>query len=52
MSPAQREVVDSSEHCAPKRRRYFFLRRFVVLRAVFLAADFVFDLAFFAMLPS
>jgi hypothetical protein len=34
-------------------RPYFFLRelfRFAVLRAVFLAADFVFD--FFAILPS
>jgi hypothetical protein len=37
---------------APKRRRYFFFLRFVVLRAVFFAADFVFDFAFFAMLPS
>ena len=31
---------------------YFFFLRFVVLRAVFFAADLVFDLAFFAMLPS
>jgi hypothetical protein len=33
----------------------FFLRelfRFAVLRAVFLAADFVFDFDFFAILPS
>ena len=37
---------------APRRRRYFFFLRFVVLRAVFFAADLVFDLAFFAMLPS
>jgi len=35
-------------------RRYFFFafRRFAVLRAVFFAADFVFDFAFFAILPS
>jgi hypothetical protein len=35
-------------------RRYFFafLRRFAVLRAVFFAADFVFDFDFFAILPS
>jgi hypothetical protein len=42
----------SSEPKAPKRRRYFFFLRFVVLRAVFFAADFVFVFAFFAMLPS
>jgi len=37
------------------RLRYFaafFFRRFAVLRAVFFAADFVFDFAFFAILPS
>ena len=37
------------------RLRYFaafFFRRLAVLRAVFFAADFVFDFAFFAILPS
>ena len=34
-----------------KRRSYFFFRRFV-LRAPFFAADLVFVLRFFAMLPS
>jgi hypothetical protein len=38
---------------APTRRYFFaFLRRFAVLRAVFFAADFVFDFDFFAILPS
>jgi hypothetical protein len=31
---------------------FFFDLRFAVLRAVFFAADFVFDFAFFAILPS
>jgi hypothetical protein len=37
---------------APKRGRHFFLRRFAVFLTDFFAADFVFVLAFFAMLPS
>jgi hypothetical protein len=39
---------------APTRRYFAFLRpfRFAVLRAVFFAADLVFDLDFFAILPS
>ena len=42
-----------SKRLAPTRRYFFaFLRRFAVLRAVFFAADFVFDFAFFAILPS
>jgi hypothetical protein len=49
-------VFAYSKTFAPRRRYYaFFLRpplRFAVLRAVFFAADFVFDFAFFAILPS
>src|SRR5262245_32534866 len=42
-----------AKRLAPTRRYFFaFLRRFAVLRAVFFAADFVFDFAFFAILPS
>jgi len=42
-----------AKRLAPTRRYFFaFLRRFAVLRAVFFAADFVFDFDFFAILPS
>jgi hypothetical protein len=42
-----------SKWLAPTRRYFFaFFRRFAVLRAVFFAADFVFDFDFFAILPS
>jgi hypothetical protein len=47
------EAAFGEKPLAPTRC-YFFLRpfRFAVLRAVFFAADFVFDFAFFAILPS
>jgi len=49
-------VLDVSKTLASTRRGYFAFRfavlRFAVLRAVFFAADFVFDFAFFAILPS
>ena len=52
-SPIVRCDLRLSKTLAPTRRYFFaFLRRFAVLRAVFFAADFVFDFAFFAILPS
>ncbi len=50
MSPVQSVTLFEAE--ASKRRCYFRLLRFAVFLAGFFAADFVFDLAFFAMLPS
>ena len=54
-----RRLCDGAFSCAktlaPTRRYFAFLRppfRFAVLRAVFFAADFVFDFDFFAILPS
>ena len=50
-------VLDEFEDARVDAARYFAAFRFevfllAVLRAVFFAADFVFDFAFFAILPS
>jgi hypothetical protein len=54
-SPIVRCIFSCRRRFAPTRRYFAFLRppfRFAVLRAVFFAADFVFDFDFFAILPS
>jgi hypothetical protein len=54
-SPIVRCIFSCVKMLAPTRRYFAFLRppfRFAVLRAVFFAADFVFDFDFFAILPS
>jgi hypothetical protein len=45
---------DSKALASTRRYAFFFFApfRLAVLRAVFFAADFVFDFAFFAILPS
>jgi hypothetical protein len=51
----QRErAFETTKALASTRDVYFFflVLRLAVLRAVFFAADFVFDFAFFAILPS
>jgi len=53
--PTECDAVFVSKTLRAMRRYAFFLRelfRFAVLRAVFFAADFVFDFDFFAILPS
>jgi hypothetical protein len=50
-------ALDCSKTIASTQRKsyaffFFAVFRFAVLRAVFFAADFVFDFAFFAILPS
>jgi hypothetical protein len=51
----QREGAFESSKAPASTRPYFdffFVLRLAVLRAVFFAADFVFDFAFFAIMPS